>query len=357
MRVGVDYSSVFQAKTGIGTAAQNLLEAMKKEAPETEFLLYRGPGRDLRTPSRIFWESVRLPLTARKDKLDILYSPGFAPPLWSPAPSVVTVHDLIGMAFPGNQGAVSSFYWSRWLPMALKRARRLVTSSEHTRKDIEKFLKIPADRVSVAPLGVDSAFRKIEDAGAIQATIKKYDLRPPFYICVGTLEPRKNHLRLLQAYAQLKRQKKNAFSLVIVGKVGAASEELRRYAMENNLEPEVRFLGYLNQEELICLYNAALGYVMISLYEGFGLPVLEAMSCGLSGVCSNRSSLPEVAGDTALMVDPENVDEIAEAMSVFWEDPARRNKLTQAARQRAGRFSMNQCAKQMMRVFRDEAQK
>jgi glycosyltransferase involved in cell wall biosynthesis len=293
-----------------------------------------------------------------KEKPDLVYSPGFSPAVLSPVPQVVTVHDLIGRAFPANQGSISRLYWTHWQPFALKQARCLVASSESTRRDIQRYLNIREDRVCVVPLAAHPAFHRLENPEEeAEPVLQKYNLRTPFFLSVSTLEPRKNFLRLLQAYENLRQKGKNFFSLVIVGKPGGAQKILAEYVREKKLEREVKFLGYLESDELVRLYNAALGYVMISLYEGFGLPVLEAMSCGLSGICSNRSSLPEVAGDTALMVDPENVNEIAEAMSVFWEDSVCRNKLAQAAWQRAGLFSMTRCAEQMMGIFRNEAQK
>ena len=357
MKIGVDYSSVVSGKTGIGVAAQNLIQAMKVTSPETEFILYHSGKGDLNTPKRIFWESVRLPLKASRDKLDLLYSPGFAPPMWSPAPSVVTVHDLIGMAYPGNQGAVSGFYWSKWLPAALGRSRRVVASSEHTRGDIVRFLKLTPEKVSVVPLAVDPAFKKTDDGAKTAALLKKFGIRRSFFISVGTLEPRKNHLRLLEAYEILKQKKLNSFMLVIVGKPAAAEKEIKAFVRAKGLERDVIFLGYVELDELICLYNAALGYAITSLYEGFGLPVLEAMSCGLSGVCSNRSSLPEVAGNTALMVEPDDAGQIAEALLRYSEDSELRRSLSQKALERASRFSMERCARQMLGIFKDEIKK
>jgi len=357
VKIGVDYSSVVQGKTGIGMAAQNLVQAMKKEASGAEFLLYSASGGDLNTPGRIFWESVRLPMKARHDRLDILYSPGFAPPMWSPAPSVVTVHDLIGMAYPENQGPVSGFYWSRWLPAAVRRARRVIASSEHTRRDISRFLNIKPERVSVVPLAANPVFKKDARRPSDEGVLEKFGIRKPFFISVGTLEPRKNHLRLLEAYDILKQKRLNSFMLVIVGKTTAAEKVLKTFVRAKELEKDVIFLGYVGLEELICLYNAALGYAITSLYEGFGLPVLEAMSCGLSGVCSDRSSLPEVAGESALMVDPENPGEIAEALRRYSEDAVLRRSLSQAALERAGQFSMANVARQMLEIFKDEIEK
>ena len=357
MKIAVDYQSAAGRKTGIGVAAENLVTEMRRQAPGIDWLLYSSGKPDLDTPSRIYWESFELPRRTRRDRPSLLYTPGFAPPKWGNVPSVVTVHDLIGMAFPQNQRSAARFYWSFWLPSAIRRARRIVASSESTRRDIERFLKVPGEQVDVVPLGVERGFRKLEDRSRIQETLKRLDIRQPYFISVSTLEPRKNHLRLLEAYELLKQRKKNDFSLVIVGKPGGAEKALEAFVREKGLEPFVRFIGYARQDDVIHLCNAAWGYVMISLYEGFGLPVLEAMSCGLSGVCSNRSSLPEVAGSSALLVDPENVEAIAEALEHYAANRALRATLCEAAYERSKKFSTARCAVKMIEIFKDEAKK
>jgi glycosyltransferase involved in cell wall biosynthesis len=355
VKIAVDYQSASGQKTGIGSAAENMVRAMREAAPDIEFLLYQSGKEDLKTPGRLAWENISIPMRALKDKPDVLYSPGFAPAFFSPVPQVVTLHDLIGMAFPGNQGKVSSFYWSSWLPMTVKRAKRVVASSEHTRRDAEKFLKIPASAIRVVPLAVAETFRVIDDSSAISRILEKYKIRGPFFIAVGTLEPRKNYQRLLEAYAQLKAHKKNGFSLVIVGKPGAAAPALQILVRELGLEKEIKFLGYIDNEELTVLYNAALGYVVVSHYEGFGLPVLEGMSCGLSGIVANNTSLPEVAGDAALAVRPESIDDIAHAMRDLFENASLRSELKMRALSRSKNYSMRKTADQMIGILKETA--
>ncbi len=357
MKIAVDYQSASGRKTGIGVAAENLVQAMRQESPDIEWLLYQSGRDDLNTPDRILWESFEVPRRTKRDRPDLLYSPGFAPPILGNVPAIVTVHDLIGMAFPQNQAPFSRFYWSTWLPAAVRRARRVVASSESTRRDIERFLKIPAERVEVVPLGVDGAFRKEDNKPGVSERLDRLGVTKPFFISVSSLEPRKNHLRLLQAYLLLKKKNKAPFNLVIVGKPAGAHEALAAFVKENSLEKDVRILGYARQEELVALYHGAMGYVMISLYEGFGLPVLEAMSCGLSGVCSDRTSLPEVAGETALLVDPEDVSGIATALERYSGDAALRASLSEAAHKRSKLFSTAVCARHMIRIFKNEAQR
>ncbi len=356
MKIAVDFQSVYGQRSGIGVFTNNLFEAIKKEDPGIEFLFFgKNRTRDMNALERILWESVEIPLRVSKEKPDLVYSPGFAPALWSPAPQVVTVHDLIGLIYPSNQRRISRIYWSEWQPYALKRARCLVADSESTRRDIVRLLGIPEGKIRVVTLSANSCFKKIEHKNEAAPILEKFKIKQPFIVVVGTLEPRKNLLRLLQAYQTLRQRGKNTFSLVFVGKPGGAERELYDYVKEKRLEEFVNFLGYLRDEGVVLLYNTAIGYAMVSLYEGFGLPALEAMSCGISGIVSDRSSLPEVAGNSAIYVDPENVEEMAEAMSVYASDDNLRQNLSTAAWARSKEFSSVKMAQSMLRIFKEEA--
>ncbi len=356
MRIAVDFQSTEIRRTGIGVFADNLFAAIREEKPECEFIFYkRKSDAELNTIQRIAWESFEIPAKVYKDKPALIYSPGFSPACVCAAKRVVTVHDLIGLAYPANQKSLSSFYWSRWQPFTLRRAHRLVASSEWTRRDIQRFLGIPPEKVPVVYLACAARFNRVEKKNEFEKIRLKYNLTMPFLASVGTLEPRKNVLGLLRAYESLKRRGKARFSLLIIGKSGTAEPEVRSFILEKNLQGFVKMIGYASDEELALLYNAAIGYVNVSFYEGFGLPVLEAMSCGLSGVLSNRSSLPEVAGNTAILVDPENTDEIADGLLHFTSDGHFRESMSEAAYLRSKEFSMKKMARQMINIFQKEA--
>jgi len=354
VKIGIDASSVIRKKTGIGSFASSLIEEVRRQAKDIEFLLYRPRnGNDLNTPQRMVWEAASIWQKARADRISLLYSPGFSPPPFGPFKKIVTVHDLIGLIYPENVGRISRFYWSVWLPHNIRRADRLVASSDSTRRDIERLLGIPAKRVEVVPLAARPYFRDLKDKSFIETVLAKYNVQTPYIISVGTLEPRKNLLTLLRAYEKLNSKSPEA-SLVIVGKPGGAEKELQNFIDEKFLTLRVKILGYVTDEELSALYNGAVAYAMISLYEGFGLPVLEAMSCRLTGVVSNNSSLPEVVGDTAIQVDPLNVGAVAEALKTLLEDEPQRRHLAGAALARSGDFSIQKTAKQMLDIFRTE---
>ncbi len=340
--------------TGIGVFAQNLTQALRSRgSPSDTYHLYRPPGGgNMNTARRILWETCQLPLKARKDKVDVLYTPGFSSPPVAPCPRVVTVHDLIGLIYPRNVRPAARFYWTRWLPANVKKAESVVASSESTRKDLVRLIGLDERKIRVVPLAAGASFQKKTDPKASEETLKAYGIQQPFFIAVSSLEPRKNFLRLLRAYEILKKRGRVDFSIVIAGKPAGSERQLTDFVRERGLADGVRFLGYVDEKSLINLYNSALGYVTISLYEGFGLTALEAMKCGLSGVVSNRSSLPEVVGNTALIVDPENEEEIAEALSAYAGDGPLRRRMAEAAYERSKQFSIELAADRMSEIFK-----
>ena len=358
MRIAVDAQSTEGRRTGIGQAAEVLLTAMAKAAPDIEWLLLKkGGSGDLNTPQRILWESCQIPSRAKRLKADLIYSPGFAPPMRASVPRIVTVHDLIGMTYRGNQGSISSFYWSKWLPAAVKRAHHLAASSEATRKDIERLLGIPSDRISVVPCAAHPRYRVLDDAAAVNTIVKKYGLDRPYLISVCTSEPRKNLDRLVRAYGRLSRTTREKACLAVIGKQGPAGDSVRAAVDVAGLRNDVRFLGYVPDEDLVSLYNGSIGYACVSLAEGFGLPALEAMRCGKSGVASNTSSLPEVVGDTAVSVDPQDEAAIGSALERWITDGSLRAQLSARARERSLLFSPERSAQSMINIFREQVKK
>jgi len=353
VKIAVDFQSVEGRKTGIGVAAQNLLEAISKEDPSIEFLYYKKNSlKDLNTPSRIFWESVSIPMRAFRDKPDFIYSPGFAPAFFAPCPRVVTVHDLIGMIYPENLPPAARFYWSTWLPFCVRHAKIVTASSESTKKDIVRFLKIDPLRIRVVPLAAADSFHKEDDESKLEPLRRRFSLQKPFFLTVGTLEPRKNIPNLLRAFEIFKRNTDGRADLLLAGKAGGEQDKIKAVIRELKLERDVRLLGYVADEELCSLYSASLGYVFVSSYEGFGLPALEAMRCGKSGVLSRVSSLPEVASDTALYADPASVKDIAEKLLLFYEDRVLRDRLSEAAYRRSAEFSWKKSAQMMIEIFK-----
>ena len=354
MKIGVDASSLIAQKTGIGSFASHLLEEFDRSPQGIDFIRL-GPrvSGDMNTPQRLYWEALALPSLAKKAQADILYSPGFSPPPAGKLKRIVTVHDVIGLLFPRNVGAASRFYWTHWLPGNLKKAHKLVASSECTKRDLVRLLGLPAERIEVVPLAVRESFRVLDGGARAAQAAKKYGVPGRYLMSVSSLEPRKNHLRLLKAFEKLRRDVPD-MSLVIIGKPAGAEGELKAFLAEKDMESSVKLLGYVPEEDVISLYSGALGYVMISLYEGFGLPALEAMNCGLAGIVADNSSLPEVTGDTALRVNPGNDEAIEEALRTLVRDDGLRKKMGAEALVRSRQFSIQKTASRMIEIFKRE---
>lgn len=352
MRIAVDYESVSERPTGIGIFTKNLVETMRLDHPDLELLLYQPKHKNLNPLRRILWESSEVPARARHDKADLIYSPGFACAVCCSIPRVVTAHDLIGKIFPDNQGPVSRFYWSLWLPNAISRAERILAISEATRADIRKYLHVSESRLYLAPHAGREDFEPVRDLGLVRQKIEKYGIRGPYLLSVGSLEPRKNHLRLLHAFNLIKNRYPE-ISLVIAGKDAGSEKEVRSVIAVLGLTDRVHILGYVAEEDLIYLYNGARAYVMISLYEGFGYPVLEAMRCGVACIVSNVSSLPEVVANAALQVSPYNIEEMAKVMEKIITQPELAADLSKKGLERSKYFSMKKTAAFVAETFRE----
>lgn len=353
-KIGIDYSSAIGQKTGIGRFAADLTEALQKKDSSFEFFLQTpSSGPNLNVFQRLVWENKELPSKLRRLGIRLVYSPGFAPPREKWLFKIVTVHDLIGLIYPANNRLPSRFYWAYWLPRAVKNAQLLIASSESTKRDIEKYLKVPSHKIRVVPLAANPQYKKMQDQMAAKDIVEKYRISKPFLIAVSSLEPRKNHLKILQAMLNLHKKGLNNFSLVIVGKDAGAGSSIRRFIKESNLENSVFMLGYLTDFELSCLYNSAIAYVQLSAYEGFGLSVLEAMGSGLTGMVANRSSLPEIVADTALLVDPDDPREVERSMQKLVYDKEWRFQSAEKAYRRSKSFSIERMADSMLDIFKE----
>ncbi len=351
MRIALDTQSTLGRKTGIGIYTAALLEALRHIAPQREFIeLNLQREVRMRLDRRLRWQQWTLPRAASRARADLLHIPGFDAPARKNCPVVLTVHDLIGMLFPQNLPPVSRFYWSRWLPFSVRFADHIIADSENTRQDIVRLLKLDPARITVIPLAAGPQYQPIVQAGALQVIQRKYHLPERFILFVSTLEPRKGLDTLLDAYAALARLAPHVY-LVITGQRGWYTEQIYAQVKQLGLETRVVFTGYVPDEDLPALYNCATVLAFPSRYEGFGLTVLEAMACGTPVVCSNSSSLPEVADDAALLTPPGNPAALTQALlQVLNEEDLRQRLHVQGIRQ-AARFSWTTTARQTVAVY------
>jgi glycosyltransferase involved in cell wall biosynthesis len=310
---------------GINWYIYNLLHHLPEVASDigyTVFLSERryttAPGIRLQVsrlptgrPSvRILWEQALQPWAVRRAKVDLLHSPAFVGPVLSSCPLVVTVHDLSFLFYPQNFRALNRSYLRLFTRLSVRRARRVLAVSESTKRDLVQYYGLSAAKIDVVHNGVDSAFRPLP-ADQVAAFRRQAGLPDRFMLFVGTLEPRKNVVHLIEAYARLPEERP---PLVLVGGKGWLYDQIFARVEALNLSGQVHFAGYVLAEDLPLWYNAADLFVYPSLYEGFGLPPLEAMACGTAVITSTASSLPEVVGKAGLMVDPTDTEALATAM-------------------------------------------
>jgi glycosyltransferase involved in cell wall biosynthesis len=278
---------------------------------------------------------------------------GFPAVLAQRKPTVVTVHDLTFKTRPETRGdLISRFHWEFFGVRGARRADHVITISQNTQRDIQHFLNVPEERISVIYEAAASIFRPVEPESARITARGKYGIEGRYILFVGTLEPIKNLSRLIEAYALARQRGMTEPSLVVVGQKGWQFADIFARVERLGLQDEIVFTGFVPDEDLPALYSGADVFVMPSLYEGFGLPVLEAMACGTPVLTSDVSSLPEIASDAAILVNPMDVDALAEALERVCGDDYLRQNMRLAGLARAAQFSWRRCAEETREVYR-----
>lgn len=357
----------YYSAAGIGRYINGLLECLISLDQKNQYTVYRSRkdrqvyqlppnfrARPLWTPCHHPLEQVALPLELAFSRLDILHSPDFIPPLRRLCRSVITVHDLAFLRYPQFLTAESRRYYGQ-IRAAVKSANAIIAVSEATKRDLEELLSVPGDKITVVYEAPAPLFRPLgENENGIPARVQ--DLPRPFLLFVGTLEPRKNLPALLHALALIKTERgAKTPGLALVGGKGWLYQESLDLIGQLDLSEQTTMLGPATPEELLWLYNRAEVLVMPSFYEGFGLPVVEAMACGAPVVVSRTSSLPEVAGDAALMVEPSDSKGLARAICRVLDEEALRSAMRQAGLRQAARFTWDRAARETLKVYQDTA--
>ena len=303
-------------------------------------------------------QHLALPILARRLRLDLLHSPYFIKPyLGLPCPSVVTIYDLIGRRFPQTLSRRGRLFYRAMMGLALRSADAIITISQSARDDLDRAYR-PSKPVAVTPPAANRRFRPRPPA-EIAALRERYGLPASYVLYLGSNKPHKNLERLLLAWEHLgpagriaeREQGSEAATLVIAGHEAQRGDPLRQLVAERGLEGSVRFLPNVADSDLPALYSGAVLFAFPSYYEGFGLPPLEAMACGVPVLCANSSSLPEVVGDAALTVDPYSVPELAAGLRRLLQAPALRRELSAKGQRRAREFSWRRTALGTLRVY------
>jgi glycosyltransferase involved in cell wall biosynthesis len=363
MRIGVNALFLDRPETGSGQYTRHLLEALAKVDPATEYLPFSpGPAPPIpntqypiSNQAKLWFEQVSFPLACRREGIDLAHVPYFASPLFPTVPTVVTVHDLIPLILPAYRGSPLVRLYTRLVAAAARKAEAIVTVSQASERDIVRYLHIPPDRIHVTYEAAGEAFQPVEDEAQLAAIRRKYALPKRYLLYLGGFDQRKNLSTLLRAFALLVNRQSQA-RLVIAGQLSRRDSPLfpdpRRLVRELRVEERVIFTGWVAEEDKPALLSGAVAFVFPSLYEGFGLPAAEALACGTPVLASNRSSLPEVVGEGGVLVEPTDVQALAEAMEMPLIDDALRAELRQRALAQAAKFSWKQAALETLAVYR-----
>lgn len=364
MRIGIDYTAAAKQGGGIGRITRGLVAGVAALDREDEFVLLAArdaPSATLWGPNfserrlplserqmTIAWHRARLPLPVElwAGRLDVFHAPDFTLPPARARRTIVTIHDLTFLRYPeGAVPALRSFLMDA-VPRAARRATHIVADSEATRADLVDWLALGRERISVVYAGVDERFHAVTDGAQLDAVRAKYDLHRPYVLGLGTVEPRKNYVGLIRAFA---RAHLPDHELIIAGRAGWLHEPVLEAVRST---PNVRMLGFVKDDDLPALYSLASAYCLPSHYEGFGIPCIEAMACGTPVVCSNRPCLPEIVGDAALTVAPDDTDALAGALTRAVLDAETRKHLIARGRARAAAFPWSAGAAALLNVYR-----
>ena len=370
MRIGINASKIYDVHTGVGRYTSNLSRSILKTDSKNDYYLYT-PGRvgnadvaeiegsDLEKPAvfiqnntlRILWEQMVLPMYSRKDRLDLFhYTDHALSLLFRKCPIIITVHDIAYLRLPNLLNTSRKVYKKNILQISIKKAEVIIVDSYATKKDIVEYFGIREGKIRVIHLGVEGRFRPINNVESFRL---KNNLPSKMILNVGTLEPRKNVVSLIKAFNELRKKGFKDYKLVIAGNKGWLYEEIFKEVIHSDLEREVLFLGVVKDKDLPVLYNCADIFVYPSLYEGFGLPPLEAMACGIPVITSNTSSLPEVIGDAGIMVDPTDINSLCESMYILLKDKELWNRMRNMGLERSKLFSWDKTAEKILKVYDD----
>lgn len=366
MRVGIDARVVPYQRGGISTYIQELVAAFCQLESEHRFCLLQSRKGGWPTPLPPCIESSRLwtpphhpleqwvlPLELAFHPMDVLHSPDFIPPFWRRCPVVITVHDLAFLLYPESKSPEALYYYGQ-VKRAVAEAEGIIAVSETTKRDLQELLSIPPDRIDVVYHGVDRFYRPLEDVEVVRAFCQERGLPEGFILWVSTLEPRKNLAALLHALAQATLPDDKS-TLVLVGTPGWRYEESKALLDRLGLRQRVILYGPATKDELLYLYNAAWTLVYPSLYEGFGLPPLEAMACGTPVLSSTAPALREVLGEAPLYFHPEDAATLSGHLMRLAEDEALQCQLREAGLVRAAVFRWQETARRTLAVYEKAA--
>jgi len=374
MNILINTIPLLSPLTGVGQYVFNLVNSLKKINPENEYHYFYGTyiSSEIKNePSKIvnlarrasfkgiipYWlkysiRRLNLRFPVSKRGIILYHETNFIPVMHFGVPEISTVHDLTAILYPETHPAERVKFFKKRFDKEIHDFRYIIAVSENTKRDLIELTDYPPERIIVIYEGYHRRFKKYNNDMRIAAYLQGKGLPQKYILFVGTLEPRKNIEFLIRSYSGLEKRLRDEHPLLIAGSKGWYYEAIFRLVDDLNLQSNVHFLGYIPDEELPLLYNGASLFVYPSLYEGFGLPPLEAMACGCPVITSNTSSLPEVVGAGGVMVNPRDESDLRERMEEVLTDEKTRIEMSEYGLQRAKRFSWDKCARETLEVYR-----
>jgi glycosyltransferase involved in cell wall biosynthesis len=376
MRIAIDYSAAVNQRAGVGRLVRNQVLALAEVDPDNDYrLVYARPNRgsdpqfprarnfsrhELSVRERwltILWHRAKIPVPADwfSGPVDLYHSPDFVLPPLRHARGILTVHDLAFLMRPECADASLRAYLEEVVPRSVRRADFIIADSENTRNDLVVLLGVRPSSIAVVPGGVEDRFAPVTDAAQLRQARRHLGVGDaPFVLAIGVLEPRKNLNRLMDAFFALKESGRVApdLKLVLAGGKGWLFDGIFEHHAASPIHDDILLPGFVPDELLPAVYSAAEALAFPSLYEGFGLPILEAMACGTPVVASWASCLPEVAEGAALLIDPTNVESLTNSLEQALTDPDARTQLIEQGRRRASEYSWRRAAEGLLDVYR-----
>ncbi len=361
MHIGLDARLTYYRVGGISTYIRESVKALEALDQENRYTIFhsrkaretvttRFQRANLWTPSHHRLERLAWSVELTRFRLDVLHSTDYIPPFWGARRHVITIHDLSFLLYPQYITADTKRYYSDQIRAAAAQADHILTISEASKADIVRLLGVAPEKITVQACGVDGTYRPLP-ADQVEAVRRAHDLPSEYFLHVGTIEPRKNIIGLVTAYRELINRMPDLPPIVLVGKPGWHFDTIMNEVREIGVDKHLIWRENISRGDLPAVYNGALAVVMPSHYEGFGLPPLEGMACGVVPVVSNRSSLPEVVGDVGLLVDPDQPSMIAAALEKVLGDSKWRSEMRQRGLLRAAQFTWERTARIALSVY------
>lgn len=359
--IGIDARLTYYRVGGISTYIKRVIQALEQLDKNNQYTVFHSRKvkdslvkhfnhAKLWTPAHHKIERLALSIELFRHDLDLFHSPDFIPPIRGAKRHIITVHDLTFLHYPQYLTADSRAYYNGQIEVAVKQVDHILSDSEATKNDLISMLNVPAGKITVHMLGVDEKFRPLPQ-DHLEKVQQALDIPSEYILFVGTFEPRKNIVGLLESYRDLHQQLPDAPPLLLVGRRGWLFDETIAKLDELGIKEHVLWRDNVSDEQLPAVYNMAYTLVTPSFYEGFGLPALEAMACGTVPIVSNRSSLPEIVGDVGLQIDPDNLDTLTYALHKILTDSAWRESQEQAGIKRAATFKWEETAKIVLNTY------